>query len=342
MESLVSKQYNYLDLSGYMFSGKHALNLLIAEIEGFSAHQWDLEFNLLRLQDGIMDLEKALVEDWSIIRSNSAIVRFKKLVKKLDGTYGRFPYKLFSFHVDYYQTRFNNQFSKLSDEYINNLIASTWLCEWPYPLFDMGELEAFYRKIKKRLWDKQGAFENQFHLIDGEKFYEFTKDYLIKLLASYDGVTEDATTLVTNNAFEPFNAKRGLKYFDNAKCIIVKRDPRDMYTTACNHSQLYSKMSHGNKVENFIKRFEIQERNTDKTPHEDIMFLQYEDLILNYDKTKDEIFEFLGIDESMHTKKGEFFKPEESKKFIGIYKNIANQNDIKIIKERLNSYCLDI
>ncbi|MDX9742785.1 MAG: sulfotransferase [Arcobacteraceae bacterium] len=337
----MSKKYNYLDLSGYMFSGKHALNLLIEELEGFSTHQWDLEFNLLRLQDGIVDLEKALVEDWSIIRANSAIRRFKKLVKKLDGTYSKFPYKLFNFHSDYYQTRFNNKFSELSNEYINNLISTSWQSEWPYPLYDMCEFEAFTRKIQKRLWDKEKAFENEFHLVDGENFYKYTKEYLIKLLSNYDGVKEGTTTLVTNNAFEPFNAKRGLRYFQNAKSIIVRRDPRDMYATACNHSKLYSKISHGQKVENFIKRFEMQERNTDKTSHKDIMFLQYEELVLDYENTKNKIFDFLEIDENLHIRKKEFLKPEESKRFIGIYKNFEKQDEIRLIEERLKDYCLD-
>ncbi len=336
------KDYKVLDLSGYMFSGSTAIGLLISELDGFNVHQWDMEFNLLRLQDGIMDLEKALVEDWSIIRANSAIKRFKKLIKKLDGTYGRFPYKLFHFHSDYYQTRFNYKFSELSEAYINNLITATWQSEWPYSLYDMCEFEAFSRKIKKRLLDKEKAFENEFHLVDGENFYKYTKEYLIKLLSNYDGVKEDTTTFVTNNAFEPFNHKRGLKYFDSAKCIIVRRDPRDMYVTGENHSKLYSKISHGQKVENFIKRFEMQERNTDKTPHKDIMFLQYEELILDYENTKVKIFDFLEIDESLHTRKREFLKPEESKKFIGIYKNFENQKDIQLIEERLKEYCLDI
>ncbi|WP_415397882.1 sulfotransferase [Sulfurimonas sp. CS5] len=338
----MNKQYNFVDLSGYMFSGKNALNLLIKELDGFSTHQWDVEFNLLRLQDGIMDLEKALVEDWSIIRANSAIRRFKKLIKKLDGTYSKFPYKLFNFHSDYYQTKFNNKFSELSEKYINNLISSSWQSEWPYPLYDMCEFEAFGRKIKKRLWNKEKAFENEFHLVDGENFYQYTKEYLIELLANYDEVKDDTTTLVANNAFEPFNAKRGLRYFDKAKCIIVRRDPRDMYVNGENHSKLYSKISHGQNVENFIKRFDMQERNTDKTPHKDIMFLQYEELILDYDNTTKKIFEFLGIDKNLHIKKRKYLKPEESKKFIGIYKDFANQNDIKLIEEKLKDYCLDI
>jgi hypothetical protein len=336
------KDYKLIDLSGYMFSGSTAVCLLLSEVDKICVPSFDMEFNLLRMQDGIMDLEKALVEDWSIIRSNSAIRRYKKLVKKLDGTYSKFPYKLFNFHSSYYQTRFNYKFSELSEEYIENLITNSWQSEWPYPLLDMSEFDSFSRKIKKRLWDKESAYENEFHLIDGDKFYKYTKEYLIKLLSSYDGVKNDTTTLVTNNAFEPFSAKRGLRYFDNAKCIIVRRDPRDMYATGENHSKLFSKISHGQNVDNFIQRFEMQEINTDKTPHKDIMFLQYEELILNYDNTIKKIFNFLELDESLHTRKKKFLKPEESRSYIGIYKKHKNQNDIKLIEEKLKDYCLDI
>lgn len=335
-----NKSYKFLDLSGYMFSGKHALTLLISELEGFAVPEFDIEFNLLRIQDGIIDLEKNLVDDWSIIRSNSAIKRFKKLVQKFDGTYSRFPHRLFSFHSDYYNTMFNNKFTELSNRYIDELVLAKWSAEWPYPLYDMCDIEAFTRKIKKRF--NSTSYENEFHLIDGSNFYTATKRYLNDLLSNFESVNDTTETIVMNNAFEPFNPARSLRYFDNAKCIIVRRDPRDMYVTGENHSKLYSKISHGQKVENFIKRFEMQERNTDKTPHKDIMFLQYEELILDYENTVKKIFNFLEIDESLHTRKRKFLNPEESKKFIGIYKNFENQKDIQLIEERLQDYCLDI
>jgi len=338
----MNKQYKFLDLSGYMFSGKHALNLLIQELEGFAVPEFDLEFNLLRLQDGIMDLEKSLVDDWSIIRSNSATKRYKKLVKKLDGSYNKFPYFLFNFHSDYYNTKFNNKFTQLSNEYINNLVTSSWQSEWPYPLYDMCDLESFSRKIKKRFYNKEKAYENEFNLVDGENFYKYTKQYLNELLSNFDSVTKNTETIVMNNAFEPFHPARCLNYFSSAKCIVVKRDPRDMYVTGENHSELYSKISHGQKVENFISRFLMQERNTDKKSNKDIMYLQYEDLILDYENAIIKVYDFLEIDKSKHILKGKYLKPEESKQYIGIYKDFKNQEDIKLIEKELAEYCLDI
>jgi len=334
----MNKQYKFLDLSGYMFSGKEALNLLIQELEGFAVPETYLEFNLLRVQDGIMDLEKALVDDWSIIRSNSAIKRYKEIVKKFDGSYKKFPSFLFNFYSDYYNTRFNHQFTRLSDEYLNNLVTASWQSQWPYPMYNMCDFESFIRKIKRRLWYKEAAYENKYYLADGKDFYKHTKRYLNELLSNFDKVKEDTETIVMNNSFEPFNPSRCLNYFDDAKCIIVKRDPRDMYTTG----EDYSKMSHGDKIENFIARFKMQQRNTNKIKNKDILYLQYEDLILDYENTIVKIFDFLEIDESKHISKGKYLKPEESKEYIGIYKSYKNQNDIKMIEKELAEYCLDI
>lgn len=77
------KHYKFLDLSGYMFSGKAVAIDLIREFKGYDVPYYREEFPLIRIQDGIMDLEKALIDDWSPIRSDAAIKRFIKLITKL-------------------------------------------------------------------------------------------------------------------------------------------------------------------------------------------------------------------------------------------------------------------
>lgn len=324
-----------------MFSGKTAVGHIIRELDGFCVPDFELEFNLLRIQDGIIDLESNLVDNWSLIRSNNAILRFKRLIKKLDGTYSKFPYFLFHFHSDFYNTKFGNKFTELSNEYINNFVSSKWSCDWPYPMYDMPESLSFSKKIKKRLLKDDTAYESVFHLVDSKDFIFKTKKYLSKLLSSFEEVKEGTTTIVMNNAFEPFNPSKSLRYFDDAKCIVIRRDPRDMYVTGSKESSVFSKISHGNAVDNFILRYKLQEEHTNKEFNPRILYLQYEDVVLNYENTLKKIFKFLEIDESLHIKKKEFFKPEDSKRFIGIYKNYGNQDEIKLIEERLQAYCLD-
>jgi len=326
-----------------MFSGKTAIGHVIRELDGFCVSNFEMEFNLLRIQDGIVDLESSLVDNWSLIRANSAILRYKKLIRKLDGSYGKFPHYLFHYYSDFYNTKFNNRLTSLSNDYINSLVSSQWQCEWPYPMYNMSETEIFIRKIKNRLFKDSSSYESEFNLIDSSRFLEQTRKYLYELLTSFDEVTELTNTIVFNNMFEPFNAAKSLRYFNNnAKCIIIKRDPRDMFATGDKESSSFAKISHGNKVENFIARYKMQEQNTNKEFNKDILFFQYEDLILDYENSLIKIYDFLGIDSSIHSKKGKYFNPEESKSYVGIFRKHRNQEDIKLIEKELAEYCLDI
>jgi len=335
-------KYKFLDLSGYMFSGKTAVGHVIRELEGFCVSDFEMEFNLLRIQNGIVDLESSLIDNLSLIRSNDAIVKFQKMVKKFDGTYAKFPYYLFHFHSDFYNTQFNNKFTQLSNEYVNNLLTKSWKAEWPYPLYDMCETESFMRKIRKRLFKDNNAYENKLHLVDGKEFIKYTRLYLDSLMSNFNEIKKNTKTVVMNNSFEPFNAQKSLLYFTDAKCIIIRRDPRDMFATGANESSSFAKISHGEKVENFILRFKMQEDNTNKEVNKDILFLQYEDLVLDYENCLCKLYDFLEIKKEVHIFKKKYFNPEDSKAFIGIHKQYKNQEDIKLIEKDLAEYCLDI
>jgi hypothetical protein len=76
--SEVAHKFKILDLSGYLFSGKAAVHDLISEFEGFYSPGNRAEFDLLRVKDGVADLENA-IHNWSPIRSDEAHGVFLKL-----------------------------------------------------------------------------------------------------------------------------------------------------------------------------------------------------------------------------------------------------------------------
>ena len=74
-------------------------------------------------------------------------------------------------------------------------------------------------------------------------------------------------TIVMHNAFEPFNPWRPIRYFHDARCIIVDRAPRDIYVTSLSYSEgfndnplIYNKISCAFDIERFIKRFLIYKK----------------------------------------------------------------------------------
>jgi len=141
-------QYKFLDLSGYMFSGKSAVSDLIREFEGYYVTNYRFEFPLIRNQDGIMDLEKALVDDWSPIRSDVELKRFLKLITKMSGHKKR----LFSLKEEEliswnYQQLYSDKFYRYSMEYIESLIDFKIKAWWPY--YEM--CETFHEILNRRL-----------------------------------------------------------------------------------------------------------------------------------------------------------------------------------------------
>ena len=72
-----------IDVAGYGHSGKGILTDFFKEFNKVTVHDSLFEFNLLRIQGGLIDLKHNLVDNWSPIRSDSSIKRFKNVIKSL-------------------------------------------------------------------------------------------------------------------------------------------------------------------------------------------------------------------------------------------------------------------
>jgi hypothetical protein len=319
----------FLDLSGYTFSGKHAVIDLVREFKGYHTPHFEFEFCLLRVQDGLMDLEKALVDDWSLVRCVAALRRFKRLIDILSGP----PKRLSITPGGYgYETHFSGNFFRISQQYLNSLIDVSWQAEWPYAFHDLGIWEFFSRKVLKKLGKKNALF-TEMALSSGEGFIEKTQKYLEDLFTQ--GIGEQYSTYLMYNAFEPFNPERPLRYFKDARCIIVDRDPRDNYVTGVNYSFTSS------DVQSFILRHKLFREQTEKQikSTERILKVQFEDLVLNYDTIVPTILNFLQEDEEIHIHKKRYFDPAISSQNIGIWKDYPKQDEIDLIEKELGAYC---
>ena len=113
---------NHLDISGIGHSGKSAVSDFIRELDGFHIPNNDFEFDLLRLPGGILDLKKAIFDEWSLIRSNHAYKEFKNLIRRLG-----YKAKLYDFKRLWYSTGFNYEeelnpdFIEISMNYLKSL-----------------------------------------------------------------------------------------------------------------------------------------------------------------------------------------------------------------------------
>lgn len=330
-----------IDLSGFSFSGKSAVYDLLSEFEGYFSHSKEFEFELIRIQGGILDLKNALVDNWSPVRSSEAIRGFYKLVKVIGGPIGRFSKLTTS--GSHYDKLFPG-FSEASDRYIKSLLEATWQCEWPFSIYSCDPLSLVFKKFAK----KMGFHQNEIVYLSrpsGDKFISKTRNYLNEIFSSVS--SKDAKAYILNNAFEPFYPEKSIELFQFAKCIVVDRDPRDIYLSALNAGKVdnffVSGAVIGGSIENFIRRFKLYHKNVGQST-QNIYRLNFESLVLDYDEELDRILKFLGEDKTIHRHKKSIFNPDISTGNVGLWKSLTNNSlisDIDLIERELPEYCLN-
>lgn len=143
--------------------------------------------------------------------------------------------------------------------------------------------------------------------------------------------------------------------FSPFKLIIICRDPRDQISDIILKNKLFfdietptrglleiygadrygairyeidtsfARLNNAIKIQNYLGDSHVK-------------IIKFEDLILNFKSIKNEVEEFIGIKSEAHIDKNKYFNPDISKKNIGIYKNILNNNELGSFEEILSLY----
>ncbi len=338
-----------IDVSGYGNSGKTVITDLLKEFDSVYSHPQSFEFNLLRMQGGLIDLKHNIYDNWSIIRSDAALKRFAKLVKII-GTKFSFtkPKTWFNSNGMNYSDFFEN-FHELSEQYIQSLIDFEIECEWPYNEIEKSGIGRFYRRMIVRL-SLTSYFKYNVCYTDRNKFTEKTKDYLDNLFNQ--NISSEKQFIVTNNMCNPYKPEESADMFKDTISIIVERDPRDIYFS--NYTQnkyipgFETKLKNLNdkkkflgfdNVYTFAKRIKLLYENTHNFENSNkVLRLNFEDIVLNYDNTLKKLLKFTGLEIENHSYAKKYFKPENSIKNIGIWKEFKKHKDFKIIEKELGNY----
>lgn len=307
-----------IDLSGYMFSGKSAISDILREFNGVHVPNYLEEFDLLRMPGGLIDLKNAVM-DWSPVRTYAAINRFDKLVDTL-ALSPKFPQKLFK--TGYGYNKRYPSILQLKDQFLNSIMALQWQTPWPYADIDDGPIETFSRKALGKL---SVIKTRKYFLVDREKFMPAAVKFIQGLLAVE--VNIQPNIFVTHNALEPFSPGNNIDLLgNNALCIVVDRDPRDIYATAISshvgfneNVNFNSRIAGAHNIDVFITRYLIYRRNIDDT-NDRVLRLNFQDLILDYDNSLKKICKFTGIPLGDQVQKKLHFNPEKSKKNLNIWK----------------------
>ncbi len=332
-----------VDVTGFGWSGSGAVHDLLREYDDvqFAAFHYDWEFTLLWMVDGISDLEYKICSKHSrFFDSNAAIKRFVVLTEALE--------KEPALHYD---EIFKGSFSKECKQYVNDLIQVSFYGNTFH--------EAINKTRKDRLISKYNHLLRKVlgnHLIlnylkrdlsrtlvvseskalflsyNVDNFIERTHQLMNKLL-SFVRKNNDKP-LITDQLFPPDCPSLFFKYIsESAKCIIVRRDPRDTYLLAKERYQNSIPIP-VDRVEDFILFYKKTIEETMLADDQQILNIRFEDLIYDYENAKALIESFIGI--SVHSSPRKFFNPAVSVNNTQLFKKYHGyEEDMLKIEEAL-------
>lgn len=320
-----------------MFSGKTAVSDILREFQGVHVNYYRHEFDLLRVPGGLIDLKNAVL-NWSPIRTYGAVCRFDRLVNKF-AYCPKFPKKLYKSGLRYAE-RYPN-IIQFKNEFLDSIIAVQWDTPWPYSDIDDGPFDTFTRKILSKFSIEKSR---KYFLVDKRKFIPEAQKFIRRLMMD-SMANSQSNSVVINNALEPFSPGANLDLLgDESVCIVVDRDPRDIYATFItkqvgfnDNPTLYRQAGGAHDLDVFIKRHQIYRRNI--TFGEDrVLRIEFKNLVLDYEQSLQKICEFTGIEGKYHVNKGKYFNIKKSINNLESWKNselVGFANDF----ERIAAEC---
>lgn len=312
---------NIVSVQGFGYSGSGALVDFFREFSDFQVlgyvdnvkdggyapkDQKLSEIDIIRLAGGLFEIERFL-DSTNVFHNNALLNRTAKAF----GSSSLYRYSpavrdlMYKFFASITCLRMEN----LSQSYYNGYLPS------------VGEIQdLYYLKAMKR--EDYVTLCRNFLTSLFNVFYTEGKDYLAidQLLA------------------EEFDVKRNMEYIPNLKMVAVARDPRDTYIWAIQHDVEWIEHK---TVDRFITWYKLMYADVNpKYPEEGYLLLRYEDVVLDYDNQERRILEYLDVNKDSHVLRKEYFRPEFSKRFVGLFKNVEGyEEDISKIKTVLADYC---
>lgn len=325
--------------ASYYGTGSSAVTHLFSEFDGIDS-LGNYEYRFLQEPDGIADLEYNLIENRHRHNSSDAIKRYLRYLQ-MEKRMGYGGYDIFGKYLD-----------TITQEYIGSITELKTRTWWNKDRTDKGMIFWFLDRcysLSRRLLTGNIKTEKRFSLltnrewsyftsISEERFLDLTREYVDKLLKS--AVREEPKYIMVDQMVPPTNVSRYTRYFNDVKVVVVDRDPRDIY--------LLEKVRWQWGVipvatpEEFVTWFKITRKNEDNDDSTKVYRMRFEDLVYNYEETKNRLISFVGIPKEKHLRPMTRFNPAISINNTNMKEKIRGyEQDIKYIEEHLSEYLFD-
>ena len=322
-----------LGVCGYVSSGSSAVIDLLKEFDNMQALD-QIEFLFPYFPDGLEDLECKVTNCRKYFSSTVAINRFRQLMK-----------------WNYLNKPTNEKTFQISEEFLKKIIQVSWRGRSMVDELIVSRGKAFIIKITKKMTrglrlKKHPKFIEGLMLynietaISSDDFDAQAKDFISNILSEMGRDQNKITVL--DQPFEGCDPVKSFKYFDDPKAVVVNRDPRDQY--------LFNKIflrkrgiyhTPCDNVDDYIKYYKlIRKSPPDLRERNDVLYMNFEELVYDYDNAVSKVAHFCGAGE--HTNKGKFFKPTHSASNTQLFRKFTGyEEDIAKIEAELPEYLFD-
>lgn len=334
----------FIGVSGYFGSGSSAVVDLLKEYR--NTYECLAEIRIIKDPYGICELEHALTDGWELLNSAAAIRDFLWL-SKICSRPGKMPWSRPGLG---YRETINKDYMKITQTYIEKLSDFQYKSDFYYQKFKknyfryvtdrcrLGLERLFKGKIRISNYNmKPSYFAKPTH----DEFNKATQEYFAELFKNYTKKDEE-NFIILDQAISPNNTQVIHRYFEKAKLIIVDRDPRDIFIEGIRWGETKDLDMHtaeaGRKY--VIKHLALRDNLCEDA---DVLNINFEDLVLDYEASVRRIEEFLGFPSANHENPKKYLQPEKSSKNVALWKKYYNDYKaaLDVIHEELPQYCYE-
>jgi hypothetical protein len=323
-----------VDISGYSFSGKSAIYSYLSSCAGIKSFDIEFEFDLIRAPGGLYELYSACTDpNWSIVRSSAAVARYQKLISNL-GNKRNILTRLSSIGV-YYEDLFPG-FVDASGRFLDRITSTSYKSYWPFLSLSQGSAVVTKLKniVRPQLSTVSLARLNKLDFLSAARLYTDA------IFSQND--TDIYSVVILSNAFETSSPQSSIQFFNNAKSIVVDRDPRAIYYSAYLDSRSgcgsagFSVI--GSSVHDFIDRFLLQ-RQSLSGDSADVLRVRFEDIVQDMGSLTSLISDFLDFDLNLTEHSSFALRSPRVDPWLTEKNDKYLQTSINAIESALHDYC---
>lgn len=335
--------------TGFFNTGSSGITHILSEIEGMNVPDEVYEVRLLYDPDCISDLEYNLVENPHRQNTSNAIKRFRKYID-FNST------KLLNHH---YEKMCNGRFKELSYKYMDEISDFSFTGFSHIDKYEKGRFFWFIDRCFIKMiallfstrerpgWIRPSLIsmdtEQYAGTYDRSKFIKATQSYLGEIFKEC-GIYDFENTVI-DQLVPVTNVERYLDYLPQdieKKVFIVDRDPRDLFV-----SLKYFTKEKGipcKDVKMFCDWFLWTRGQAEKFKYDSniVKKIRFEDMIYDYENTRNEILKFVGIDNNVVCNQCSRFDPHKSINNTQVWLRYPQAlEEIEYIEKKLSAYVYD-